>query len=383
MRWGARPTEYAECEMTREAPIYGVLVVVCAAAVGQTTSAASAAALARSQRVLKGGCPAAVPPTTSDSVASAMDWVELQRTKCAAGCPAYTVRVYGDGRVIWQGDSGVATRGPATAEIDGTAARALIQEIAQRGFWRLCQSYDVAGIQKELASIDTTLSIAGHVKRVTDYGDTAPSWLRDLDLEIDATANTHPWRQGGPDAETFGDNRLAVDAVMPKLGVTQLMKAAVLPDTEELVKTLQLLGPVNQADSTGWTALMYAAQAGPVEAMKLLLQAGADPNARSNEGETALFAAVTAPTQAEARFRLLQAAGVDLNAQDHRGVTPLMVACRYYYRPKLVATLLALGADPSKRDDNGKTALDYLIAANAISGQEASFSQVEALLKKK
>ncbi len=367
----------------RTAPVLGVLMLICAVAGAQSSPGSTATRASRSRRPVRDGCPIAVPPPTSNSVASATDWVELQRTECAAGCPAYTVRVYGDGRVIWHGDSGVATKGPATAEIDGTAAKALIQDIAQRGFWGLCQRYDLPGIQKELASINTTLSIAGHVKRVTDDGDTAPSWLRDLDLEIDATANTHPWRQGGPDAETFGDNRLAVDAVMPKLGVTQLMKAAVLPDTEELVKTLQLLGPVNQADSTGWTALMYAAQAGPVEAMKLLLQAGADPNARSNEGETALFAAVTAPTQAEARFRLLQAAGVDLNAQDHRGVTPLMIACRYYYRPKLVATLLALGADPSKRDDEGKTALDYLIAANASSGQEASFSQVEALLLKK
>jgi hypothetical protein len=367
----------------RAAPICGVLMLMVAVAGAQSNPAAKGTAAPRPQKPYKDGCPAAVPPSTSDSAAGAADWVELQRTACATGCPAYTVRVYGDGKVNWHGDSGVATKGAATTEIDGTAAKALIQEIAQRGFWGLCQSYDLPGIQKDLASINTTLSVAGHVKRVSDYGDTAPSWLRELDLKIDATANTHPWRQGGPDSETFGDDRLAVDAVMPKVGVTQLMKAAALPDTDELVKTLQLLGPVNESDSTGWTALMYAAQAGPVEAMRLLLQAGADPNLRTKEGETALFAAVTAPSQADARFRLLQAAGVDLNAQDNRGVTPLMVACRYFYRPKLVASLLTLGADPSKHDAAGKTAMDYLDDAKAVSGQDGYFAQVRDLLMKK
>lgn len=366
-------------EIMRAALTYGILMTMGAVACAQS----GAVSPAQTQKVLNGSCPASVPPTTSDSVAAASDYVELQRAGCAGGCPAYTVRVYGDGRVTWHGDSGVALKGATSTTIDGSAAKALLQEIAQNGFWGLCSSYSRGASQKGIDTINTTLAIAGHVKQVTDSGESAPAWVRALDLEIDSTANTHPWRQGGSDSETFGNDRLRVDAVMPKAGVTQLMKAAVLPNTDQLKNVLQMLGPVNEGDSAGWTALMYAAQAGPVEAMKLLLEAGADANARTNEGETALFAAVTAPSETAARFLLLQAAGVDLNARDHRGVTPLMVACRYFYRPRLVATLLALGADPNKRDLEGKTAMDYLNIAELTSGQTASYLQVRDLLTKK
>jgi hypothetical protein len=330
-------------------PIWGILVLFSMAAPAQLALATSSAQSSQrgSDAVVKSGCPAAVPPATSNSAASATDYVELQRSRCEAGCEAYTVRVRGDGEVTWRGEANVASVGDASAAVGGTAAVALIQDVAERGFWGLCGRYErrLSG----QATFTTTLSVAGHAKRVEDYAAAAPSWLRDMDLEIDSVSNSHQWRHGGPEVETFGDDRLAIDAVMPKLGVTELMKDATYADTSELVKTLKLLGPVNQGDSSGWTALMYAAQAGPPEAMSLLLAAGADPDARTNEGETPLFAAVTAASRSVDRLRLLTAAGVDLNAADHRGATPLMVACRHFTRPKLVETLLGLGADPSKR----------------------------------
>jgi hypothetical protein len=354
--------------------VCGVLLVVWPlVGVGQTA--------ARPSPVAKFGCPATAPPTTSDSVATAVDYVELQRTACKGSCPAYTVRVRGDGTVTWHGEAQVAVMGNATETIDSNDARALMQRLADRGFWGLCGRYE-RGVSDQPTYV-TTVSIAGHVRRVEDYAEGAPSWLRDLDLDVDRVANTHQWRHGGPLAETFGDDRVAVDALMPKAGVTQLMKAAALPETGELVRLLKLLGDVNARDSSGWTALMYAAQAGPVEAMSLLLQAGADAGARSNEGETPLFAAVSATTHGEQRFRLLDAAGVDLNARDNRGVTPLMVACRSFWRPQLVATLLELGADPSKRDDAGKTAVDYLDAAEVGAQRVGLYQSARAMLTRK
>ena len=43
----------------------------------------------------------------------------------------------------------------------------------------------------------------------------------------------------------------------------------------------------------GWTALMLAALEGQTEAVRLLLEAGADVHAKSNDGTTALITAVS------------------------------------------------------------------------------------------
>ena len=315
-----------------------------------------------SPQVTGNDCPKAVPPLTSGSVATASDFVELKRTPCASGCPAYTVRVEGDGAVTWTGLSGVSVTGPARGAIASDAARALMQRIADHNYWALCGSYTTFGNAD--GEIITTLSIAGHAKQVEDDGNVAPSWLRGADLEIDRVADTHMWRHGGPTDETFGVARVIEDALLPKSGVTQLMRAAADRNgTAELEKTLLLLTDVNARDSSGWTALMYAAQSGTLEGMRLLWRAGALADLRSNDGETALFAAVTATVGPEARIVLLRALGVDVNATDLHGVTPLMIAATVAGRQThVMQTLLQMGADPSKRDDKGRTAADYLKA---------------------
>jgi hypothetical protein len=355
-------------------------LVCCALCAAQAVPRSRPAAQAADGPIFSRECPASVPPATSESSASGGDYVELERSACAGGCTAYKVRVYGNGEVDWHGAELVETLGDAAGSVSGDAAKSLIQDVAERGFWGLCSRYARGGPAHARATFVTTLSIAGHTKRVEDNAEAAPSWLRSMDLEIDGVANTHLWRHGGPMLETFGSDRLAVDTKMPKQGVTPLMKAATLPDTSELVKTLKLLGDPNQRDSSGWTALMYAAQAGPVQAMTLLLQAGADPNARTNEGETPLFAAVSAPALREERIRALNAAEVDVNARDGRGVTALMLACKSPGSASVIEALLELGADPSKRDDDGHRAVDYWDVANAPDANGTYYELIRKLL---
>ena len=182
----------------------------------------------------------------------------------------------------------------------------------------------------------------------------------------DRVAGTHQWRHGEPTQETFGDDRLVVDLVSPKVGVTRLMRVAGQPNTSELADMVADTSlNLNAVDSSGWTALMYAAQAGSPEAVGILLKAGAKAELRSDEGETALFAAVSSVQHPDAKVKMLAAVGVDVNGQDNRGVTPLMLAARHSRMPGLIATLMELGADPAKRDVEGKSALDYLNEAEA------------------
>jgi len=82
----------------------------------------------------------------------------------------------------------------------------------------------------------------------------------------------------------------------------------------------------------------------------------------------------------EDRVRLLNAAGIDVNERDGRGMTPLMVACKGSWQPRVVSALMELGADPSKRDDQGRKAIDYLDRREALVADVAGYGVMRGLL---
>ncbi len=116
---------------------------------------------------------------------------------------------------------------------------------------------------------------------------------------------------------------------------------------------------VNRRDRRGATLLMHAAAFGSPEAMKLLLDAGADVNAKSQLEATALIWGAADP----AKVRLLVDRGADVNARSKLGRTPLMSAAAIAGASETVRLLLAKGADPQAKDTHGNSAL--LTAADA------------------
>lgn len=108
--------------------------------------------------------------------------------------------------------------------------------------------------------------------------------------------------------------------------------------------------------SGGFTALHRAAASGATDLTELLLQAGAEVNARSPFGETPLHSAVA--TNYPATAALLLQAGADPNAALTIGLTPLHWAVMRGYQP-LIAILLQAGADPDHRDHHGRTPRDW------------------------
>ena len=113
------------------------------------------------------------------------------------------------------------------------------------------------------------------------------------------------------------------------------------------------------ARPAGATPFWLAAKANDVPAMKLLIAAGADPTARSNQGATSLMVAagfglepqVTnfAPGQRVAAVRyLIEEIGLDVASRDNNGYTPLHGAA-LTENHELIRYLMAAGGDPGAR----------------------------------
>lgn len=111
--------------------------------------------------------------------------------------------------------------------------------------------------------------------------------------------------------------------------------------------------PVDTRDSRGSTLLMQAAAFGSPEAVKLLLEKGADPNAKNDLEATALILGAGNPEKA----RMLVEKGANVNAASKLGRTPLMIAASCAGCTSTVKLLLDKGADPNAKDKEGNTAV--------------------------
>jgi ankyrin len=138
-----------------------------------------------------------------------------------------------------------------------------------------------------------------------------------------------------------------------------MVDAAKNADKEALRGLLQHGANVNAADADGTTALHWASYRDDVEAADLLIRAGAKVNAADDLGVTPLWTASLNGSAAMVR-RLLEA-GANPNAALQLGETPVMVASRSG-NPVVVEQILAKGANVNARAARGQTALMWAVA---------------------
>ena len=106
----------------------------------------------------------------------------------------------------------------------------------------------------------------------------------------------------------------------------------------------------------GATPLMFACYGGHTDAVRYLIESGADVTATDARAGTPLDWALSGSWNG---IQLLIDAGADVDARDQRGWTALMTAA-VYGRPSQVAALIEAGADVHAVDSQGRTALDLV-----------------------
>jgi ankyrin repeat protein len=159
------------------------------------------------------------------------------------------------------------------------------------------------------------------------------------------------------------DGSVAPDRAPASTEVEAFYTAIRNDDLKQLESMLKAGGNVNAVDPRGGaTPLMYAAVAGSIEAMRLLIDHKANVNQPNSGGATALIWAA-GDLQ---RVRVLLAGGADPNAASQRGRTALYVAAKNPGSTPIVKMLIEAGADPKVADSLKSTPLHAAVVANDI-----------------
>lgn len=206
--------------------------------------------------------------------------------------------------------------------------------------------------------VSTLLNAGARIDARDDFGQTP---LLDVAINDESQSMEEMWDmtarllRAGADLNAYSET-----------GRTVLAEIAQRTQSDALVDTLLRAGAdPNGQDALGWkrrypmrTALTEAIRESNYAVVRRLLDAGANPNARIEDGDTPLICAVR-----QEDVRLVEAlldAGSTVGAQNHDNATALIVAAAES-NLDAVERLLSAGARSDTRNTNGETALDYAL----------------------
>jgi hypothetical protein len=127
--------------------------------------------------------------------------ITLERTTCFGTCPAYTLRIFDDGKVLYEGKEFVKRKGKAEGQISKTELAALVRQFEQIDYLRLDDEYGVGDKCPEdwtdYPSAITSFNHNGKQKKIRHYlgcrGLPILDQLRVLEDKIDEVVNTKRW----------------------------------------------------------------------------------------------------------------------------------------------------------------------------------------------
>src|ERR1041384_1815683 len=200
------------------------------------------------------------------------------------------------------------------------------------------------------------------IRRVVD-GDGGLQMPPTGPLSDDEIALLRAWIDQGAEFRTDIVAEAPRTPVDPK--VTSLIGAVRAGNRHEIERQIAATPQtVRGKDEGGSTALHHAAGYGPLANLELLINKGADVNAKNLRRSTPLHWAI----HDENKVRLLLSKGSDVNAKQAQGRTPLFLAAMLGDGVPTMRLLFARGADPNLATANGQTPLMMAASRGTVEG---------------
>lgn len=121
--------------------------------------------------------------------------ITLERTECFGTCPIYSLSIFGNETVIYNGQKNVVVKGIKTSQISQDKIIELINEFKTIDYFCLNDSY--AAPYTDAPSTITSIAIDGKTKKISDYGKSLDK-LAELENKIDEISGANVWIKMSP-----------------------------------------------------------------------------------------------------------------------------------------------------------------------------------------
>ncbi len=275
--------------------------------------------------------------------------IQLVRHRCLGTCPIYSVTVFGNGHVVYEGTGFVRVRRRQTAVIAEKAVDDLIRRVNDLQFFSVeLPKFKMCVTDGPRASVSA--SEPGHTREIDDECVESKE-LQELEQAIDDAVEIQRW--------VFINHTELQRLISRGWDITvhgrEYARKAIEWDDGEVLRVLVKNGlPVDSRDQDGSTLLLQAVLGGRYKSAKALLELGANPKAHSFDGWSP---AQNAGNRNVEMCRLFLAHGADINDQDGLGETMLMNAAGSPANLEIVKFLVSSGANLNLRNKNGETAM--------------------------
>jgi hypothetical protein len=146
--------------------------------------------------------PASTIPSTIDDLSNVT--IGMERNMCMGTCPVYSLEIFGNGTVVYNGERFVNVTGKQISSIPEDEVKEVVEQFYNINYFSLNDTFDKV-VKTDQPTVITSISINGTFKSVFDnLGAIAPEGLRVLENKIDEITNSSKWiepyvhQQGAP-----------------------------------------------------------------------------------------------------------------------------------------------------------------------------------------